>query len=231
MKKQHRSSIIWGGAILAILIILYLLSRSGGQTPSDGSSTDSIGRGSLSAPVTSEDHSKGNPDAPVTLVEYSDFQCPACASIYPLVKQLSLEFGGNIKIVYRHFPLSQTHKNAEISAQASEAAGMQGQFWEFHDMLFNTQKIWSDRPDADVYFTSLAESLGLDKEQFITDMNSRSVREKMLKDYTTGNASGVNGTPSFFLNGTRIQNPPSYESFRIIIEQAIGSAGSTTATE
>lgn len=165
---------------------------------------------------------KGAPlkDTKVTLIEYSDFQCPACGAYYPIVKQLSQEFK-NLSVVYRHFPLAQ-HANARPAAQAAEAAGQQGKFWEMHDLLFGNQNAWSDSNTAEQIFIAYAQSLELDMEKFKTDFNSAETKNKIEADYQSG-ASEIDGTPTFFLNDKKIQNPQSYEDFRSIIQQAGGT--------
>lgn len=170
--------------------------------------------------VSESDWTKGNKEAAATLIEYSDFQCPACGAYYPLVKQLSQEFGDKVRFVYRHFPLEQ-HKNAELAAFAAEAAGKQGKFWEMHDLIFDNQREWSDSEDARALFAKYAASLNLAAEQFQKDIDSAEVKAKVEKDYQGGLAAKVNSTPTFFLNGKKLQNPRSYEEFKKILEAEI----------
>lgn len=199
--------ILWSGAIAVVLLVLFLIGRG----PSQINST-----GKLLA-VSAEDITKGPADASVTLIEYSDFQCPACAAYYPLLKQLNQDFEGQIKFVYRHFPLMQIHANAELAAKAAEAAGLQGKFWEMHDMIFENQKSWASSANAAVIFAGYAVSLGLDSEKFATDINSTEVKQKVLRDYQSGLKAGVNGTPTFFINGEKIANPRGYDEFKALI--------------
>lgn len=155
-------------------------------------------------------------EAKITLIEYSDFQCPACRSYYPMVKKLAQEIPG-LTVVYRHFPLPQ-HKNARPSAQAAEAAGQQGKFWEMHDLLFDNQQHWADlRGTADT-FAGYAVSLGLDIDKFKSDYDSAAAKLKIEADYQSG-ARDINGTPTFFVNDKKIQNPRNYDEFRSIVEQ------------
>ncbi|MBI5733240.1 DsbA family protein [Candidatus Jorgensenbacteria bacterium] len=165
------------------------------------------------------DWSKGDKEGKVILVEYSDFQCPACGTYYPFVKQLVQEYSNKIKFVYRHFPLPN-HRNARSAAEAAEAAGKQEKFWEMHDILFENQREWSERIGAKEIFEKYAKTLELDLERFKTDLALKEIKEKVENNYQSGIKSGVNATPSFFLNGKKIQNPRSYDEFRIIIEQA-----------
>lgn len=156
------------------------------------------------------------------LVEFSDFQCPACGAYYPLVKQLKADMGDKLTVVYKHFPLKNIHKNAEIAAMASEAALLQGKFIEMHDFLFEKQGEWSGSDTAQDVFTSYAQSLGLDMNRFRSDLESDAVAEKIDADYSEGVSLRVNGTPTFFINGKKIANPRGYDEFKALIEQAIG---------
>lgn len=167
------------------------------------------------------EHTKGPAGASVRLVEYSDFQCPACRIYYPLVKALGEEFPNVLEIVYRHFPLERIHQNANAAGRAAVAAGMQEKFWGMHDAIFERQDEWSKIPDATNVFAGYAASLGLDENQFRAAMNSREAKDKVQKDFESGVASGVNSTPTFFLNGEKIKNPRSFDEFRALIQQHI----------
>lgn len=173
-------------------------------------------------PVGPNEWSKGPLDAKVTLVEYSDFQCPACAARKPLVESLINEFGNHLRFVYRYFPLSTIHKNAQISSQAAEAAGLQGKFWEMHDLLFENQTLWAAQSNdqAQETFIGYAAQLGLDSEKFKTDLKSDVVENAVNEDYDSGQAAGVTGTPTFFLNGIAIK-PGAYDEFRSLIREKI----------
>ncbi len=203
---------LWGGVVLALVLIVggaVWLSRS------LGNSTE----GDLKNPVTSDDHMKGSADAAVTLVEYSDFQCPACAAFAPVVKQLAEEYGDKIRIVYRHFPLPQ-HGNAKPAAYAAEAAGLQGKFWEMHDLIFERQGEWSAASDPMPLFLSYASALGLDEQKFSSDMNSADTKQRVERDFFGGVESRIAATPTFFLNGKKMTNPRSYDEFKQQIESA-----------
>lgn len=173
--------------------------------------------------VQSSDWIKGNANSIVTLIEYSDFQCPACASYYPLLKKLTSEFSNDITFVYRHFPLRQIHPNAQLAGQAAEAGGKQDRFWEMHDMIFEGQKNWSNQSLnlAEDIFVSYAEQLDIDIEKFKIDINSKEVKDKVNSDYRSGIRSGTNSTPTFFLNGEKIQNPRGYEAFKSLLNNAL----------
>lgn len=169
------------------------------------------------------DHVKGVRDAKTILIEYSDFQCPACAAYQPMVKQIAQDFEGKIAIAYRHFPLQQ-HKHARSAAYAAEAADNQGKFWEMHDMIFETQKEWSSQNDTRDIFIGYAEKLGLDRAQFVADIDSKEIAEKVNEQYDSGRKAKVDGTPMFFLNGKKLATPRSYEDLKAMIEETIPKA-------
>lgn len=170
--------------------------------------------------VSSSDWTKGNKEAKVVLVEYSDFQCPACAYYYPLLKKLSQDFGDKVSFSYRHFPLRQ-HMNARSAAYAAEAAGRQNKFWEMHDLIFENQTKWENRGDAEKIFTEFAVSLGLNENQFKNDLSSKDIKNKVENDFQSGVQSKVNSTPTIFLNGKKIEVPPNYDELSNIINEAV----------
>jgi len=163
---------------------------------------------------------KGPAGAKTVLIEYSDFQCPACGSYHPILRKLLAEFGDRMRFAYRHFPLKQ-HPNAEPAARAAEAAGRQGKFWEMHDLLFEGQSTWSDLADAEGIFDGYARRLGLDLARFHADLNSAELRKTIEEDRRSGSRLNLPGTPSFFLNGTLILNPEGYDEFRKILQQSV----------
>ena len=164
----------------------------------------------------------GDREAPATLIEYADFQCPACGVYYPLIKTLEQNFPDKLAVVFRHFPLSAIHFNALPAARVAEAAGKQGKFWEMHDKLFEKQNEWSDlnsgkAKDAVIKY---AETMGLDKNLFESQIDSSEVKDKVEADSKSGLKSGVNSTPTFILNGKKIQ-PRSYDEFKQLIEKEL----------
>lgn len=211
---EKRKILTWSIAILAIVglfIGLAYLGGSGFQNPT-GSTLD--------VAVTSTDHIKGPETAKVTLVEYSDFECPACAQYESLVREVTKAFPNDMRLVYRHFPLQAAHPKAMIAAQASEAAGKQGKFWEMHDLLFDKHGEWTVSEDVEKLFDSYATNLGLSKEQFQKDISEASIREKINADYVSAVKFGVNGTPTFYLNGKHII-PKSLDEFKSLVQEAI----------
>ncbi len=175
----------------------------------------------LSVPVNDSDWFVGNKDASVVLVEYSDFQCPACGAYFPVVKGLEEAYGDKLKIVYRNYPLTTIHPNAQLAAQAAEAAGIQGKFFLMHDVLFGNQKTWSAEADPTGLFLGYATSLGLDVEKFKTDLTSDAVLSAIKDDMNGGNAANINATPTFFLNGMEIKSPQGLEPFKALIDAAL----------
>lgn len=154
---------------------------------------------------------------PVTILKYSDYQCPACKAYIPLQEQLKQEFGDRLTIEYRHFPLNG-HQYAELAARAAEAARMQGMYKEMHDKIFEGQELWS-RGGAEEHFTRYAEELGLDTDQFLEDLDSEEVRTIVRNQRSEGDRRLVNATPTFFINGQRVQQTPqSYAQFRSLVE-------------
>jgi protein-disulfide isomerase len=153
----------------------------------------------LSVPVSTErDHIQGPPDAAVTLVEYGDYECPYCGAAYPIIKEVKARMGDGLRFVFRNFPISTSHPHAEQAAEAAEAAGAQGRFWEMHDLLFENQKRLGDE-DLRAY----AESIGLDLERFDKELTEHAHAARVREDFMSGVRSGVNGTPTFFINGAR----------------------------
>lgn len=159
----------------------------------------------------------------VILVEFSDFQCPACRAYYPVVKQLKDEFGDKLSVDYKYFPLRNIHKNADISARAGESARLQGKFNEMEELLFMKQDEWAFSGDAMSFFRNYAAAISLDVERFNSDVDSSAVYDRINSDYQKGVGLGVSGTPTFFVNGKKITNPRGYDEFKSIIEQALGN--------
>jgi len=142
---------------------------------------------------------------PITLVEFSDFQCPACQSIQEPLKQILNKYESKLEFVYRYFPLTSIHKNAMISAQAAEAAGLQGKFFEMHDKLFATQNVWQGVNDPRSIFAGYAVELGLDKDKFVSDLDSQNVKDSVNVDLLAATRYQINGTPTFYVNGIKTE--------------------------
>ena len=172
------------------------------------------------ASITADDHVLGTPGG-VTLIEYSDFQCPACAAYEPLVKEVVADFRDDLLFVYRHYPLPQ-HQNARLAAQVSEAAAVQGKFWEISTLMFANQTAWASQSPttARVTFASYASELGLDMNRFEADLVSEAVAERVERDYLSGVQARVSGTPTFYLDGVEVKARTAGE-FADLIEAAI----------
>lgn len=150
-------------------------------------------------------HVRGGSDAKVTLEEYGDYQCPPCGILFHDLKTIEKEYGTRMRFVFRHYPLSG-HIHARTAAHAAEAASLQGKFWEMHEMIYQNQANWSPATDARSVFIQYAQTLGLDVDRFMRDMDSPEVAARVRADYDRGSSLGVNGTPAVFMNGQMV-NP------------------------
>lgn len=171
----------------------------------------------LIQPVDETDHTHGPADAPVTVVQYGDYECPYCGRAYPVIKAVQEKMGAQLLFVFRNFPLKQMHPHAMRAAEAAEAAGAQGQFWEMHDLLYEHQDALED-DDLRRY----AEDLGLDTTEFERSVFEEHLYSKHIKkDFKSGIHSGVNGTPTFFISGTRYDGPLTEDDLSTSIEKII----------
>jgi protein-disulfide isomerase len=144
-------------------------------------------------------HIRGNPNAPVTLEEYGDFQCPPCGMFAAFLGQLEKEYDSRLRVIFRNFPL-KAHEHARDAALAAEAAGLQGHFWEMHDVLYREQETWSKAPNARELFESYAGTIGLDLDKFKKDMDSEQAKARVEADRQRGDALGIQTTPTMFIN-------------------------------
>jgi protein-disulfide isomerase len=175
----------------------------------------------LTMPVDeTRDHSQGIADAAVTLVQYGDYECPYCGMAYPIIKDVQVQMGDRLRFVFRNFPIPTSHPHAQHAAEAAEAADAQGMFWEMHDLLYERQ-----RHLADTNLHAYAEELGLDVERFDKEMAEHVHAARVYEDFLSGVRSGVNGTPTFYINGLR--HDDSYEANVLlkVIERAANSSG------
>ena len=152
------------------------------------------------------DHSMGSKDNKIMLVEFGDYQCPGCEGAYPHVKTLMEQYGDDVTLVFRNFPLTSIHPNARAAAAVAEAAGLQGKYWEMHDMLYGSQSDWDslDTSKRTDIFNGYASTLGLDVEKFKADVVAKPVTQKINFDLALGKSVKVTGTPTFFLNGEQL---------------------------
>lgn len=174
---------------------------------------------SLQIPVTAADHAKGRPDAPVTLVEYGDYECPQCGAAYPVVQRLQKRFGADLRFVYRNFPLGEIHSHAMSAAMTAEFGAIHGRFWKVHDALFENQQ----RLGAPLYQAIITE-LELDAAQLRAALEANTYLERVRADFNGGVRSGVNGTPSFFVNGKRYDGSPDFETLADALGEVIRTA-------
>lgn len=158
----------------------------------------------------------GAADLKATLVEFSDFQCPACGTAYPIVKEVAEKYKDELRLVYRHFPLESIHPNARRAAEAAEAAGVQGKFWEMHDQLFKNQANLSQET-----INGIALDLKLDMDKFTTELTNGTYSAKVQKDIDDGNTMGINSTPTFFLNGKKL-SLFSFSDLETEVKKALG---------
>ena len=199
--QSRKNKKIWQwsiGIIFALLVISFFVSY---KTKKDELNPEEIAQVQVSQPTR---HLKGNAESGITLVEYSDFQCPACSAAEPQIQQLVDDFGDKFQLEYRSFPLRQIHPNAQIGAQAAEAAGMQGKFWEMHDKLFENQKEWSESFNPKKYLKKYAQEIGINEKRFLSDLESDTVKKVVNDQYDEAMKIGLPGTPSFVFEGKQI---------------------------
>jgi protein-disulfide isomerase len=171
-------------------------------------------------------HVRGNPNAPVTLEEFGDFQCPSCGSYEPELKKMEAEFGDKMKVIFRELPLLPMHEHALMAAQAAEAAGLQGKFWEMHDLLYENQTKWVEQKDLVPVFVDYAKQIGINPDQFMKDLNGETVAQRIFQDGKRAHSFGLKGTPSFFVNGKEAKDEQwKPEGLRQMIKDAIAASG------
>ncbi len=170
----------------------------------------------LSVPVNAGDHVQRSNEAQVTLVEYGDYECPYCGEAHQIVKRLQKKMDGDLRLVFRNFPLTEIHPHALAAAQAAEAAGLQSRFWEMHDLLYENQDTLEDED-----LITFARKLKLDVERFRRDLSSNEVTTKLQEDFSSGIRSGVNGTPTFYINGVRHDGSYEYEHLLAALQEQL----------
>lgn len=215
------------GTLVLIIGGVFLFSKNGTSSskvypdtilnPSDAQKTGGIQNGNYIKPSAL---------ATVTMVEFGDFQCPACGAYHPLVKQVMTEYAGKVNFVFRNFPLPQ-HSNANISAYGAEAAGLQGKYWQMYSKLYESQDEWSSKENAKDLIIGYAKDMGLNLDQFKKDIDSQTVKDRVTKDTADGNLIPVNATPTFFVNGVKLENPGSADDFKKVLDQALKKSAIT----
>lgn len=203
--------------IIAIAVALaggaaYYLTRSAPEAvqPSDTSVTGAAAMG--------PGHVRGSSNASVTLLEFGDYQCPSCRAYHPIVEEVLKRYPDQVRLEFHHYPLIQIHAYAMTAAMAAEAAGEQGKYWEMHDLIFVLQPEWSQSRNPEAEFMSIANRLGLDSNKFMQSMRSMELQDRILMDVVAARGSNIEAVPTFFLNGKRIQPPPSVDEFVKIVE-------------
>lgn len=218
MSKQFLGVVV---AILVVFIGIFALSSNkSSQTSSNGKSSS----------ATLTQHIEGQGTTGVTLTEYGDYECPFCGQYFPTVKKVVAEYGDKIKFQFRNFPLTSIHQNAFAAARAAEAAGLQNRFWEMNDLLYQTQSQWTSASDPTTIFDQFAQQLGLNLNQFKADYASSKVNDLINADEAEGNKLGIQGTPTFFLDGKQIQVANTTSSFEKLINAEIATKAGSTAT-
>jgi protein-disulfide isomerase len=190
-----------------------------GATPSDSNATVVTG-----VPGSEPPHTLGPGTAPAKLEEFGDFECPPCGMFHPVLVQMHKEFGDKLQITFREFPLGPAHQHAVAAASAAEAAGLQGKFWEMHDLLYENQKTWHEAFDVRPIFEGYAKQIGLDMNRYQADLNSDQVAQRIFLDGKRAHSMGVKGTPTVFLNGKEVpfESLPS-EKLRVLINQELSN--------
>lgn len=207
--------------ILAFVGYLIVSKRDSTNTNNTNGATTSV-----------SNHSVGAGNKKVTLVEYGDFECPACGGYYPLLKQVKEKYGDDITFQFKNFPIDSIHPSARAAHRAAEAASSQDKFFEMHDLLYENQQTWRASTNARPIFESYATQLGLDMTRFATDFSAEATNEIINADITEGKDKGVNATPTFFLNGVKLNNDDlrSVDQFSAIIDAEIAKSTAPAAT-
>lgn len=203
--------------VISLILIVGAVLFLGKQAPQQTSQESKVDMNIL---IRENSHKISTDSAKVNIVEFSDFQCPACAAAHPVVNKILEDYKGKVNFVYRHFPLPQ-HPYGTKAAIAAEAAGEQGKFWEMYNKLFDKQAEWSESKDVVANFTGYAQELNLDINKFKQDMESGKYDERIKSDQSDGVAAKINATPTFFINGEKISGAGSYDDFKTKIDSAL----------
>jgi protein-disulfide isomerase len=228
--KSPLPFVIIGVVLVAVTAAVVLMSRNsagnGTATPASNSAPAQTAQRVTPQPGAPNPYTRGMQTARVTVEEFSDFQCPACGALEPGLRRVMKDYEDRAHFIFRNFPL-QMHKYAFLASRAAEAAGLQGKFWEMHDLLYDNQKEWSDSMEPRVQFDSYATRLGLDVQRFKTDMERQDLAERIKSDLLRGNSVGVKGTPTVYLNGRELVPGKlvTEEDLRREIEAALAQGG------
>lgn len=223
MTSNTKVSLVIAAVVVAVVVVVVFLSQLGKETPAAQSAS---GDGPPTAPpsilVRPDSHKLSTaPDGKVTVVEFLDLECEACGAAFPGVERLRAEYGDRVTFVMRYFPLP-SHRNAELAATAVEAAGQQGQLEAMYQRMYETQPSWGDQQVSHRdTFLGFARDLGLDMAKFEAALDDPDTIARVLKDRDDGVTLGVQGTPTFFVNGVKHQGPPTYDGLKAVIEQEL----------
>lgn len=215
--------VILATAVLLIGGVFLFSKNSGGSNLSSGTVNASLlipQNAYITSGFANGEYLPASSSASATLVEFGDYECPACGVYSPFIQQLLTDFAGKFNYVFRNYPLTQ-HVNAPVSSYAVEAAGLQGKFWQMHEKVYATQADWASLSDPTSVFVSYAKNLNLDVNKFTVDMNSSVVKNKVQNDLNDGNTIGITETPSFFLNGQKISLSGTYDQLKNLMQGAI----------
>ena len=214
-------AIVFGSAIVVAALLLRAPKQSTSTTAPQSPNSQGGPQNGADPP-----RSKGNPNAPVVIEEFGDLQCPPCAALHPELARIETEYGARVRLIFRHFPLTQMHPYALEAAQAVEAAGVQGKFWELHDWMYVHQQEWAAAPNARQIFLQQAQNMGLNVEKFRQDMGSVEVKQRIIQDYRRGMSLGVQGTPTVFINGRQVtQEQMTGDGLRALINSTLAAKG------
>lgn len=194
------------------------------SSPSGGTNTGSVNQPVVGPvdPGSQPPHSIGPATAPVTIEEFGDFECPPCGLLHPILVQIHKDYGDKVRIIFREFPLVPNHQHALAAASAAEAAGLQGKFWEMHDLIYENQKAWHEAFDVRPIFEGYAKQIGVDVEKYKQDVNSEAVAQRIFQDGKRGHSFNVKGTPTVFLNGKEVpfESLP-LDKLKVVIDAAL----------
>lgn len=199
--KRNLPLLLIVSVLLAAFAVGVLLFKTMKSAPEAQANTNAAAQ----APGADPPHVRGVESAPVTLEEFGDFECPPCGGLYPLLKNVEKEYGDRLRVVFREYPLSQIHKHAYDAARAAEAAGVQGKFWEMHDLLYEKQLEWTVAPDPRAMFISYARTLSLNEDNFTRDMVGELASTRVALDMRRGKSRGVIGTPTVFVGDRQLK--------------------------
>jgi len=224
MKRSFPFAIMLLVFIAALSFAVYLRNSAKGRPASAAASRWRSTKAPSLQPVAGAEpkHERGSEKATITLEEFADFECPACSQFFPILKSIESEYGDQVRVVFREFPLVQ-HVHARAAGEVAEAAGMQGKFWEMHDLLYENRDAWTKATDVEPIFDEYARRLGLDLERFKRDQSSMVVETRIDQDLARGRSLQLRATPTIFLNGTELpfENMKTREALSAVVYRAL----------